>query len=71
MVVDNFHVIGIAVPPFKANTPLAVDSDAILPDTMLSKFLQPIRRWHPKVLKHQSPIQHAQFPQCDLLNVLG
>jgi hypothetical protein len=52
MVVDNFYVIGIAVPPFKADTPLVVDSDAILPDTILSKFLQPIRGWHPKVLKH-------------------
>jgi hypothetical protein len=71
MVINDFHVVGVAIPPLKANTPLVVDADAVLASTIARELLQAIRRWNPKVLNCDSPIQHPQFPQGYLLNILG
>jgi hypothetical protein len=42
MVIDDLHVKRIAVAPRKADTPLVVDSDAVLTGSISLKFLQSI-----------------------------
>lgn len=71
MIVHNFHVVRISLPPFEADAPLVADADTVLARLIAGEFLQAIRRGNAKVLKRRSPIQHPQFPQGNLLNILG
>ena len=71
MIIDNLHVVGISIPPLEANTPLVVDADAVLACTIVREFLQAICGWNPEILQRDSPIQHPQFSQGHLLNILG
>ena len=71
MIIDNLHVVGIPIPPLEANTPLVVDADAVLACTIVGEFLQAICGWNPEIRQRHSPIQHPQFSQGHLLNILG
>ena len=71
MIVGDFHVVGIPLPPFEADTPLVVDANAVLACTIVREFLQAICGWNPEILQRDSPIQHAQLSQGHLLYVLG
>jgi hypothetical protein len=42
VVVDNFDLPGIFVPPFKADTPLVVDPDAPLALTVAAQLFEPV-----------------------------
>lgn len=42
VVIDNRHVVGIAVPPGETNRPLVVDADAVLPGAIATQFLQAV-----------------------------
>jgi hypothetical protein len=52
MVVHNFDVKGIWFHPTKADAPLIVDSDAVLPHTVAGERLQSIPRNGPQIENH-------------------
>lgn len=39
--VDDFHVVGVSVPPFKADPELAVDTDTVLARSITLECFQP------------------------------
>jgi hypothetical protein len=45
MIVDNLHIIRVAVTPTEAHAPLVIDPNAVLSLTVSIEFLQPIARW--------------------------
>ena len=49
MVVDDLYVMGISISPGETNTPLVINSNAVLARTVSTKLLKSIGRWHPKV----------------------
>jgi hypothetical protein len=49
MIIDDFDVEGVAVMPFKADTPLLVYADGILPLPVTAKSVKPVSR-----IQHQS-----------------
>ena len=49
MIVYDLNVVGIAISPSEANTPLVVDSNAILAGPIAPEFLQAIGWWHAKI----------------------
>ena len=51
MVIDQFHLVGIAVSPNKAQSPLIVDADAVLAFPVARQCLQPIAGRHPKIVQ--------------------
>ena len=51
MVIDDLNVVRIAITPPKANPPLIVDPDAVLPLSVTGQRLQPIARWGFQVAK--------------------
>ncbi len=69
MIVSDFHVIGVPIPPFEADAPLVIDANAILTRAIAGQFFQAIRRRNAKVLERHGPIQHTQFPEGNLLYV--
>jgi len=42
VIIDDFHLFGIAITPFKTNTPLIVNANAPLPFTFPLQSLKPI-----------------------------
>ena len=70
MAIHDFNIMRIAILPFKTNAPPIVDADAILPSSISAQFFQSIRRWNAQVIQGYSTIEHPQFAQGDLLNIV-
>ena len=68
MIVDNLDIVGVTVSPAKADSPLIVDANAVLPTTISSQLFQPIGRWDPEIIKRSRRIQHQQLSQRDSLD---
>src|SRR5712692_6313006 len=63
MIVGNFHVVGVPVPPHKANAPLVIDSDAVLPLPVTVQRLQPVARNGGQIPKFSRSIEHLELPK--------
>ena len=64
MVIDNLHIVGIPVAPDKADAPLIVDANTVLPFSVAFKRFQVISRGRGKVTKLRGNIQLPEFPLC-------
>lgn len=62
MVVDDFHVVRIAVPA-EADAELVVDTDAVLALAIAYDFLQAVRGGHAEVFQRLRSVQNQQLPQ--------
>jgi uncharacterized protein YcnI len=51
MVINNFNLLGMAIDPNKANAPLVVDADAVLPSTVAAQSFQPVAGWYTQKVK--------------------
>src|SRR5260221_9929742 len=63
VVIGDFDLAGIAVIPFKSDSPLVVDSDAVLFFTISVQTFQPVPRDYGQCRKVRSRVQHDQSPQ--------
>jgi hypothetical protein len=45
VIVNNLHVSGFVFNPNKANSPLFIDADAILPCPIALEFFEPVAGW--------------------------
>ena len=70
VVIYDFYIACIAVLPFKTDTPLVVDPDAVLTGTSPLEGFQPVARRHPQRVQIRSGIDHQQFAARDALNVV-
>jgi len=70
VIIYDFDVVRVAAAPAKTDTPLAIDSDAVLAFPIAFECFQPIARWNEQILQANSCVQHAQLRQGDLLNAL-
>ncbi len=61
MIIRDLHVIGISMGPSKADSPLIVDSDAVLPLALPREFLQTISRRTPEIFDCFSGVQDNQL----------
>lgn len=59
MVIHNFYVVDITFKPFKANTPLGIDTNTILPFSLTFKFLQMICRRYTDIVECNRTIEHT------------
>jgi hypothetical protein len=69
MVVRNFNVRAIAVTPDKTNTPLIVDTNAVLSSAPAFKRFKPIPWWYQQVSQSGGIVQHPQFPARGMLHI--
>jgi hypothetical protein len=68
MVVNNFDFVGIAISPFKADSPLIVYADAPLTCSISPKPLQAIARRFIQQFNAFHVPNLAQLPECNSLN---
>jgi hypothetical protein len=69
MVVRDFHVPGVALFPAEADSPLAVDPDAMLALAITGKFFQSVARQSAQILKGLGRVEHHQLPQRGTLQL--
>ena len=61
----------IAVLPPKANTPLLIDANTVLPDPITFEFLQTIAGRRAEILERLSSIHNDQLPEHGPLQITG
>ena len=61
MIVDDFNVPRAVVSPAKADSPLVVDPDAVLPTSIAGKFLEPVAGRDAKVVQILGAIENLQL----------
>ena len=68
MVVNDFDIPGIPIPPIKADPPLIVHPDAPLAFAIAVKSFQPVSGRLSKFCNPIHAINLPEFPECDPLN---
>jgi hypothetical protein len=68
VVIDNFDVIGVTIAPDKADASAVIDPNAILSRPIPCELFEVIGRGDLQIHKHMGIVEHAQFPQRDLLD---
>jgi hypothetical protein len=69
MVINNFNLLGMAIGPNKANTPLVVDADAVLPSSVATQSFQPVAGRYTQKVKTRRGMYLLQFPNSHGCNV--
>jgi len=69
MVVNNFHIEGVARRPAKADAPLPIDTNTVLPGTIPREPLKAICRRNPQINQCFRPMKHAKFAQSHTVNI--
>jgi hypothetical protein len=62
-------MIGTSVVPNKTNTPLVIDSNAVLPRSVGFQKFEPIARRYFQIVQHDSLIEQTQLSQCNGLYI--
>jgi hypothetical protein len=70
MVINNFDIIGMAVPPVEAYSPLIVDPDAPLAFSLADKLFQPVSRRYAKKFQSCRAVDLGQFAKGHPMYVL-
>jgi hypothetical protein len=70
MVIYNFNIEGVTLVPEEADPPLVINSYTVLSNAFSAKCLEPIGRWHAKVVQGSGIVDHSQFSPCNLLDKL-
>jgi hypothetical protein len=68
MVVNDFDFVGISVPPYKADSPLVVDADAVLAGTASSQGFQAVPRRRLQVFLLPGGVEHAKLTKSGPLD---
>ncbi len=61
MIIHDFHVVGVAAKPYKADAPLVVDADTVLSFAIAFHRFQMIAWWSPQIAKFDGDIQLPQL----------
>jgi hypothetical protein len=70
MIIDNFNKPSVSVTPDKADAPLVVDADAVLPGAVAFQSFKPISGRNARILKIHGIVQKFQLPHASALNNL-
>jgi hypothetical protein len=68
MVVRDFDVVGVALAPAKADSPLVVDPYAVLALTVAAQALQPIAGEHAENSEIIRGVEHIELPKRRAFN---
>lgn len=68
MIVDDFHMVAMAVTPDKTDSPLIIDPNRVLPFPVASQCFQLISRRRSQNAQLSHGVKLEQFPQSDPLD---
>jgi hypothetical protein len=60
--------VGVATVPSETDPPPIVDPDAVLSGPITLQPLQPVARWHAKIVQSSCCVYHPELPECHLLH---
>ena len=63
VIINDFHVVAVAVTPDKTDSPLLVDPNRVLPFPVASQRFQLIPRGRSQYAKFRGRVKLEQFPQ--------
>ena len=69
MVVDDLDVMRVAGPPSKIDSPLSVDTYAVLSSTITFQLLESVRWGNTEVVERRRRIQHSELSKGNALHV--
>jgi hypothetical protein len=69
MIIDNFDVLRSAISPDETDSPLLVDSDAMLTSPIADQSLHPVSRNHRHIFQFLGVVEHSQFPSRYLRDI--
>jgi hypothetical protein len=69
VIVDNFHIVSVAIGPGEADPPLVIDADAVLTLAIAAKLLKPITRRRAQILERLGGVKDDEFAQHDAAKV--
>jgi len=69
MVIDNFNLVGIGVPPDKTDMPLPVYPDNVLAFPVTTKSFKKISGWNPQEIKGGGSMQQMEFSLGNPLDI--
>jgi hypothetical protein len=71
MVVDDFHIVGVAIPPHEADTRLIIDSDAVLALALALQSFQPVSGGDTQIIQRHGGMQQEELFQCPHFQIGG
>jgi hypothetical protein len=71
MVVDDFHIVGVAVPPHEADAILIIDSDAVLALALAVQSLQPVSGGDIQIIQRHGGMQQEELLHCPHFQIGG
>jgi hypothetical protein len=69
MIIDDLNTLCMPISPEKANSPLVIDANAMLPLAIPFERLKPIRRRQPEIFQPDCCVNRVQLHKCPLLNL--
>jgi hypothetical protein len=69
MIIGYFDIVRIPLLPSKADSPLIVDPDAVLSQTIFSQLFKSVGRRDLEIIERYGRIDHQQFPKRGPLDV--
>jgi len=69
MIIYNLDVLGSALSPNETDSPLIIDSYAVLPFPVAAQGLEPVSRNGRDIFQGFGIVEHAQFSACDVGNI--
>ena len=70
MIIHNLHFVGIAIPPYEANPPLAINANAVLSGAVAAELFEAIAGHGCQVSQNGGGIENGQFSQGRSLEAL-
>jgi hypothetical protein len=69
MVINNFHIFCTCIRPTKADTPLIIDTNAVLAGTIILESFKVISGWHPQIIKSAGDLELSKLTPCNFGNI--
>jgi hypothetical protein len=69
VIVNDLYGFRVTRPPFEADAPLLIDTDAVLPGPIPCEWFQAVGRRYAKIIQRLRVIQHPQLPSGDAVDV--
>jgi hypothetical protein len=61
MVVDDFNLVGVALPPYEADAILIIDPDTVLAFALSVQRLQPVSGRHAQIIQRHRSMQQEEL----------
>jgi hypothetical protein len=66
VVINDFNIFCTCIRPMKADTPLIIDTNAVLTDTIILERFKVVAGRHSQIIKPSGDLELSKFAPCNL-----